>query len=221
MRNLRISSTGVHVAFHSAKICGTSTWDNQFPMTSISKFTLLSIAICGMVFPLDALAQLPAPPAVAAVCAPCHGLDGIGHDVEIPNIAGQHSIYLHEQLGVQKRPTKTSRNVFCWTALERQRNRRACPVFFNAPTALALWRSLSLPVARAPMDLRNTMKTCCAFLIAAIGCANIADVSLSPALAVGYCITRCEQAFNYCQYQNRERSPEDCAYRFAKCRGRC
>jgi cytochrome c553 len=67
-------------------------------MTSISKCTLLGIAICGMVFPLDAVAQLPAAPAVAAVCAPCHGLDGIGHDVEIPNIAGQHSIYLREQL---------------------------------------------------------------------------------------------------------------------------
>ena len=29
---------------------------------------------------------------------PCHGLDGIGHDVEIPNIAGQHSSYLRNQL---------------------------------------------------------------------------------------------------------------------------
>jgi len=29
---------------------------------------------------------------------PCHGLDGIGHDVEIPNIAGQHSVYLRNQL---------------------------------------------------------------------------------------------------------------------------
>ena len=40
----------------------------------------------------------PRVPTVATVCAPCHGLDGIGHDVEIPNIAGQHSIYLRKQL---------------------------------------------------------------------------------------------------------------------------
>jgi hypothetical protein len=66
------------------------------------------------------------------------------------------------------------------------------------------------------------MKTCGAFLIAvAIGCSNIADVSLSSAFAVGYCIARCEQAFNYCQYQYRERSPEDCTYRYAKCRAGC
>ena len=43
-------------------------------------------------------AEPKATPAVATVCAPCHGLDGIGHDVEVPNIAGQHSVYLREQL---------------------------------------------------------------------------------------------------------------------------
>ena len=46
----------------------------------------------------DAMAQSPQPPEIAAVCAPCHGLDGIGHDVEVPNIGGQHSIYLRNQL---------------------------------------------------------------------------------------------------------------------------
>ena len=30
--------------------------------------------------------------------APCHGLDGIGHDVDVPNIGGQHSVYLRQQL---------------------------------------------------------------------------------------------------------------------------
>ena len=74
-------------------------------MTSLSKCTLLSgsIAICAMVYPFDAVAQSPAAPAVAAVCAPCHRLDGIGRDVEVPNIARQHSIYLREQLLAFKR----------------------------------------------------------------------------------------------------------------------
>lgn len=31
-------------------------------------------------------------------CAPCHGTDGIGHDVEVPNLAGQHALYLLNQL---------------------------------------------------------------------------------------------------------------------------
>jgi cytochrome c553 len=43
-------------------------------------------------------AQTRVAPSVASLCAPCHGLDGIGHDVEIPNIAGQHSVYLRNQL---------------------------------------------------------------------------------------------------------------------------
>lgn len=48
-------------------------------------------------------------PAIVAVCAPCHGADGTGGDVEIPNLAGQKSIYLRQQLegfraGVRKHP---------------------------------------------------------------------------------------------------------------------
>jgi cytochrome c553 len=45
-----------------------------------------------------AAAQTGTAPRVASICVPCHGLDGIGHDVEIPNIAGQHSSYLRNQL---------------------------------------------------------------------------------------------------------------------------
>ena len=31
-------------------------------------------------------------------CVPCHGLDGMGRDAEIPNLAGQHELYLFNQL---------------------------------------------------------------------------------------------------------------------------
>jgi cytochrome c553 len=55
-------------------------------------------SIGGLLCPDCASAQSRAAPTVAAVCEPCHGLDGVGHDVEIPNIAGQHSIYLRNQL---------------------------------------------------------------------------------------------------------------------------
>ena len=41
---------------------------------------------------------LPVPEAAANVCAPCHTVEGIGKDVEIPNLAGQHVIYLINQI---------------------------------------------------------------------------------------------------------------------------
>jgi cytochrome c553 len=43
-------------------------------------------------------AQTRTPPIVASVCSQCHGIDGTGGDVEKPNLAGQHSIYLRQQL---------------------------------------------------------------------------------------------------------------------------
>lgn len=43
-------------------------------------------------------AQTNRPPAVVAVCARCHGIDGTGGDVEKPNLAGQKSIYIRQQL---------------------------------------------------------------------------------------------------------------------------
>ncbi|MCE3256427.1 MAG: cytochrome c-554 [Nitrobacter vulgaris] len=45
-----------------------------------------------------ASAQANNPPAIVEVCAPCHGVDGTGGDVEKPNLAGQKSIYIREQL---------------------------------------------------------------------------------------------------------------------------
>ena len=56
-----------------------------------------------------ATAQTNRVPAVVAVCAPCHGVDGAGGDVEKPNLAGQKSIYIRQQLlafrdGTRKHP---------------------------------------------------------------------------------------------------------------------
>jgi cytochrome c553 len=45
-----------------------------------------------------ASAQANNPPAIVEVCGPCHGVDGTGGDVEKPNLAGQKSIYIREQL---------------------------------------------------------------------------------------------------------------------------
>ena len=31
-------------------------------------------------------------------CAACHGADGIAREVDVPNLAGQHDVYLYNQL---------------------------------------------------------------------------------------------------------------------------
>ncbi len=51
-------------------------------------------------------------PGAVAECAACHGMDGVGRDVEIPNLAGQHERYLYTQLQAfksGKRPHKEMR----------------------------------------------------------------------------------------------------------------
>ncbi len=47
---------------------------------------------------VSANAQVSNPPPIVEVCKPCHGVDGTGGDVEKPNLAGQKSIYIREQL---------------------------------------------------------------------------------------------------------------------------
>lgn len=51
-------------------------------------------------------------PITVEACAPCHGLDGIARDVEVPHLAGQNVVYLYNQLKAfksGKRPHKEMR----------------------------------------------------------------------------------------------------------------
>jgi cytochrome c553 len=57
---------------------------------------VLSLAVLAGSVP--ACAQSPSEPRLLLACAPCHGFDGVGHDNTIPNLAGQHPDYLHNQL---------------------------------------------------------------------------------------------------------------------------
>ncbi len=62
-----------------------------------------------LLFAASSHAQAINPPTIVAVCAPCHGTDGGSGNVEVPNLAGQRSIYLHSQLdafraGTRKHP---------------------------------------------------------------------------------------------------------------------
>jgi cytochrome c553 len=62
-----------------------------------SAFAAIVLAI-GFVGQGQAQAPGTEPTKLVATCAPCHGFEGIGKDVEIPNLAGQHDVYLSYQL---------------------------------------------------------------------------------------------------------------------------
>jgi cytochrome c553 len=64
----------------------------------------------GIVMALPARAQSPNPPRVVEACVQCHGLDGIGKNRDIPNLAGQSRDELARKLasfrnGQRQHPT--------------------------------------------------------------------------------------------------------------------
>src|SRR5690349_6252036 len=61
------------------------------------RLAILGLAVLAAEAPARAQSSSSAPRLVL-VCAPCHGFDGVGNDQAIPNLAGQHSAYLHNQL---------------------------------------------------------------------------------------------------------------------------
>ena len=69
--------------------------------------------LCGFVLLAGpAAAQTARAPVQVDACAPCHGLDGIAKDVEVPHLAGQNVVYLLNQLRAfrtGKRPHKEMR----------------------------------------------------------------------------------------------------------------
>lgn len=59
---------------------------------------VMILACAAFVTPVLAQEPRPVPELAAGTCAPCHTVEGIGKDVEIPNLAGQHVAYLYNQL---------------------------------------------------------------------------------------------------------------------------
>ncbi len=62
----------------------------------LSGFVVITALAAACASPARA-GQTQRPDALSS-CAPCHGLDGIGHDAEVPNLAGQNQAYLYNQL---------------------------------------------------------------------------------------------------------------------------
>jgi cytochrome c553 len=69
----------------------------------------LLLAVCYVLSTDAVLAEGARQPAIVAICANCHGSDGTTGTVVTPNLAGQKSIYLRQQLlafrsGARKHP---------------------------------------------------------------------------------------------------------------------
>ncbi len=54
--------------------------------------------VLALLAPGQAIAEDRRFPASVEACAPCHGVDGIARDVEVPHLAGQNVTYLYNQL---------------------------------------------------------------------------------------------------------------------------
>jgi cytochrome c553 len=77
----------------------TDETDQMLSARSAPMFLVGLLVFTGSLSAHDrAAAQMKGAPRAASICAPCHGLDGIGRNVATPNIAGQNSIYLRKQL---------------------------------------------------------------------------------------------------------------------------
>jgi cytochrome c553 len=63
----------------------------------LSRMVLATLLVTTM-GALAAPGQILRPPAHIEACSPCHGIDGIARDVEVPHLAGQNIVYLYNQL---------------------------------------------------------------------------------------------------------------------------
>jgi cytochrome c553 len=103
---------------------------------------LNSILPCGAgVAAFALLAVLAAAPGWAAPsanpvglpdCAPCHGMDGIGRDAEIPNLAGQNEAYLLNQLRAFRQGRRSHREMLYMSRTLSDDDMKALAAYFAA-----------------------------------------------------------------------------------------
>ena len=74
------------------------------------KFKLIALALSFAAAPC--LAEPTHSGGMLEACVPCHGLDGIARDVEVPNLAGQNEVYLLNQLRAFRQGRRTHKEMF-------------------------------------------------------------------------------------------------------------
>jgi cytochrome c553 len=63
-------------------------------------------------------------------CIPCHGLDGIGRDAEIPNLAGQNEVYLANQLRAFKKGRRPHKEMLYMSRKMTDEDMRALAAYY-------------------------------------------------------------------------------------------
>lgn len=78
---------------------------------SLKRYTIAGLFVLGSTIPaLSAAADAEAGKARAAVCAACHGKDGIAQIPGYPNLAGQNEQYLVSSLNAYKNKQRSGGN---------------------------------------------------------------------------------------------------------------
>lgn len=101
-------------------------------MKTLARFALLA-SVC--LVPPTAHAQAPEFPAAARSCITCHGRDGIGTSPGFPNLAGQKSIYMMEQLTLYRDGKRQSDVMNIATAKLTDADIRAIAEYYEAMPA--------------------------------------------------------------------------------------
>ena len=67
-------------------------------------------------------------------CVPCHGMDGIGRDAEVPNLAGQNEAYLLNQLRAFHQGRRQHKEMLYMSRKMTEEDMQALAAFFaNLP----------------------------------------------------------------------------------------
>lgn len=94
--------------------------------TRIAAFAFALLAVApGMAAPAGTATALPA-------CVPCHGMDGIGRDVEIPNLAGQNEAYLLNQLRAFRQGRRAHKEMLYMSRNMTDEDMKALAAYFAA-----------------------------------------------------------------------------------------
>ncbi|MGP0103793.1 c-type cytochrome [Rhodoblastus sp.] len=64
-------------------------------------------------------------------CAPCHGADGLAHDAEVPNLAGQNAAYLYNQLRAFRSGRRQHKEMLYMSRQSSDEDMRALAEYFS------------------------------------------------------------------------------------------
>jgi cytochrome c553 len=65
-------------------------------------------------------------------CVPCHGLDGIARDAEVPNLAGQNEVYLLNQMRAFRQGRRAHKEMFYMSRQMSDEDMQALATYYSS-----------------------------------------------------------------------------------------